>query len=83
MENSMTQWITQLAAEVGVDPPAEVTDLLDATRNIAHNVSRPAAPLSLYVLGLAAGAGMDKAELIAKVNALVDRWQLDAAATEE
>lgn len=79
----MTQWITQLAAEVGVDPPGEVTDLLDATRNIAHNVSRPAAPLSLYVLGLAAGAGMDKAELIAKVNALVDRWQLDAAATEE
>lgn len=79
----MTQWITQLAAEVGVDPPVEVTDLLDATRNIAHNVSRPAAPLSLYVLGLAAGAGMDKAELIAKVNALVDRWQLDAAATEE
>ncbi|MEI2729400.1 MAG: DUF6457 domain-containing protein [Candidatus Nanopelagicales bacterium] len=73
----MTLWITQLAAELGVDPPVEIADLLDATRNIAHNVSRPAAPLSLYVLGLAAASGVDQAELVARVDALVEEWQRD------
>ena len=73
----MTLWITQLAAELGVDPPVEIADLLDATRNIAHNVSRPAAPLSLYVLGLAAASGVDHAELVARVDALVEEWQRD------
>ena len=73
----MTLWITQLAAELGVDPPVEIADLLDATRNIAHNVSRPAAPLSLYVLGLAAASGVDQAELVASVDALVEEWQRD------
>ena len=77
MESSMSLWITQLAAELGVDPPVEIADLLDATRNIAHNVSRPAAPLSLYVLGLAAASGVDQAELVARVDALVERWQRD------
>jgi|JI8StandDraft_1071087.scaffolds.fasta_scaffold00475_8 hypothetical protein len=77
MESSMTLWITQLAAELGVDPPVEIADLLDATRNIAHNVSRPAAPLSLYVLGLAAASGVDQAELVARVDALVEEWQRD------
>ncbi len=73
----MSLWITQLAAELGVDPPVEIADLLDATRNIAHNVSRPAAPLSLYVLGLAAASGVDQAELVARVDALVEEWQRD------
>ena len=73
----MTLWITQLAAELGVDPPVEIADLLDATRNIAHNVSRPAAPLSLYVLGLAAASGVDQAELVARVDAHVEEWQRD------
>ncbi len=77
MESSMTLWITQLAAELGVDPPVEIADLLDATRNIAHNVSRPAAPLTLYVLGLAAASGVDQAELVARVDALVEEWQRD------
>ena len=69
--------LRKLAAELGVDPPVEIADLLDATRNIAHNVSRPAAPLSLYVLGLAAASGVDQAELVARVDALVERWQRD------
>lgn len=80
MANPMDRWIEQLANEVGVQQPGDVTDLLAVTREVAHNVSRPAAPLSLYLLGLAVGAGADRSELVAKVNELVERWEPDGRA---
>lgn len=77
--DSLERWIAQLAAEVGVSAPADVTDLLDVTRDVAHNVARPAAPLTLYVLGLAVGAGADPADVVARTSALVERWQGEAS----
>jgi hypothetical protein len=49
-------WTAELAAELGVDPGAvDVTLLLDVARDAAHNVARPAAPLTTFLVGLAAG----------------------------
>jgi hypothetical protein len=49
-------WTAELAAELGVDPAAvDVTLLLDVARDAAHNVARPAAPLTTFLVGLAAG----------------------------
>ncbi len=54
--NPLDDWIAQLAAELGVDPGAIDRDqLLAVARDAAHAVARPAAPLTTYLVGLAAG----------------------------
>ncbi|TDE94180.1 molybdenum cofactor guanylyltransferase [Occultella glacieicola] len=51
-------WVETLAAELGVDPAlVDLRALLDMTRDVAHHVDRPAAPVSAFIVGLAAGSG--------------------------
>ncbi|MCF4005922.1 DUF6457 domain-containing protein [Corynebacterium uropygiale] len=49
------RWLADVAREVGVDPtvldPA-VNDVLDLTKAVAHGPSRPAAPLTAFLVGL-------------------------------
>ena len=50
------QWLEEAATLVGLDPKdatALVRELLDLTKDVAHNRSRPAAPLTAYLVGLA------------------------------
>jgi hypothetical protein len=49
-------WVAQLSAALEID--ADVVDiglLLDVARDAAHSVARPAAPLTTFLVGLAAG----------------------------
>lgn len=61
--NRLDGWVVELATALGVDPSAvDRTLLLDVARDAAHNVARPAAPLTTFLVGLAAGlAGGDAA----------------------
>lgn len=46
--------------------------ILDVAREVAHAVARPAAPLTTYLLGFAAGrAGTDPASVAAQIRALL------------
>ncbi|MBK5249501.1 MAG: hypothetical protein JJE50_08725 [Actinomycetales bacterium] len=48
-------WVTTLATELGVDPAlVDLRALLDMTRDVAHHVDRPAAPVSAFIVALAA-----------------------------
>lgn len=48
-------WLTALANQLELDPAdIPVGDLLDVARDVAHSVARPAAPLSTFLIGLAA-----------------------------
>lgn len=48
-------WVEHLCATLGVDPNAvELRALLDTTRDVAHHVDRPSAPVSAFIVGLAA-----------------------------
>lgn len=53
------EWLTAVAKELGVAPEAArslVGDVLDLTAAVAHNgPSRPAAPTTAFLVGLAAG----------------------------
>ena len=82
--NELDAWIADLSAALGADAtfgaasgeePFDKKTLLDLTRVVAHDVVRPAAPLTLFVLGLVAGrtnAGpAELASLVAQVEALV------------
>jgi hypothetical protein len=56
MTNPLDDWISELAGELGVDPDVVDRDLvLDLARDAAHGVARPAAPLTTFLVGLAAG----------------------------
>ncbi len=61
MTDPLDAWIGELAAALGVDAAAVDRDLLlDVARDAAHAVARPAAPLTTFLVGLAAGrAGGD------------------------
>ncbi|HEY3199808.1 MAG TPA: DUF6457 domain-containing protein, partial [Actinomycetes bacterium] len=42
--------------ELGIDLSLDVMDLLELARVAAHEVARPAAPLTTFLVGYAAGA---------------------------
>jgi len=52
---ALDDWLTALADRLQLDPAdIPVGALLDVARDVAHNVARPAAPLSTFLIGLAA-----------------------------
>ncbi|ROO52655.1 hypothetical protein EDC02_7594 [Micromonospora sp. Llam0] len=67
----MTSWVASAAAELGLDPgDVPVPVVLDLARDVAHNVLRPGAPVTAYLLGLAVGRGADPVEAGARLAAL-------------
>jgi len=51
----LDDWLTALAERLDLGHiEVPVSDLLDASRGIAHGVARPAAPLSAFLIGVAA-----------------------------
>jgi hypothetical protein len=56
MTNPLDGWVAELAAALDIDLAAVDRDLvLDLARDAAHGVARPAAPLTTFLVGLAAG----------------------------
>jgi hypothetical protein len=51
---SLTEWSDQLKTALGVDLEFEIDDILDLARDAAHQVERPAAPLTTFIVGYAA-----------------------------
>lgn len=70
----LDDWVAHVAAELGVDATVDVDAVLDLAGAAAHAVVRPAAPLTTFLAGLAAGrAGGspdDIRDAIARANAL-------------
>ena len=44
--------------------------MLDLARDVAHQVLRPGAPVTAYLLGLAVGRGADPADAAARLSEL-------------
>ncbi|WP_161893870.1 DUF6457 domain-containing protein [Gordonia spumicola] len=69
----LDRWVAVVAPALGlgddVDVPTEL--LLDVTRDVAHGVLRPAAPITTYLIGLAVAAGLPAAEAAARVDAAI------------
>ena len=75
MKDEMDAWLAAAGAELGVRPEEVPTaGLLDVARDVAHNVLRPGAPVTAYLMGLAVGRGADPAEAAAKISALALNW---------
>ena len=80
--NTLAEWVEAVCRELGltdaVRQAAMQARVLDMARDVAHDVARPAAPLTAYLLPLAAGRTSDPEtaadELAEQVRRLAQRW---------
>lgn len=75
-DSPLHDWLTALSAHLGVELASTVVaPVLDLARDAAHNVMRPAAPLSTFVAGYAAGlaASAEPAGADERTLALIER----------
>lgn len=73
--NRMREWLTRVAAELGLDPAVVLDheeDLLAMVSVAAHGQSRPGAPLSAFLAGVAVGRGAAASEVAARVAELAE-----------
>ncbi|BCY15581.1 DUF6457 domain-containing protein [Actinoplanes sp. L3-i22] len=81
--NELDRWVAAAGAELGVLPEdVAVKAVLDMARDVAHNVIRPGAPVTAYLMGLAVGRGADPAEVAERVTALALDWKREPEPTE-
>jgi len=78
----LTDWTAALAAELGIDDPVDVPALLDLARDAAHHVERPAAPVTTFLVGLAAGRAGGTAQDVAAASAIATRLATSWAGTD-
>jgi hypothetical protein len=80
--NVLAEWTALVCNELGIDQEKVDRDaVLDLTRDVAHGVTRPAAPLTAYLLGLAQGAGTAPPEALARLSTLARNWGQATAET--
>jgi hypothetical protein len=71
----LDDWVEAVCAELGIDPGDVHRDLiLDMARDVAHGVARPAAPLTAYLMGLAAGRGVPARDAAARLTEMAEGW---------
>ncbi|WP_410810672.1 DUF6457 domain-containing protein [Micromonospora sp. 067-2] len=77
----MDDWVTAACAELDLDPgQVPVPAVLNLARDVAHQVLRPGAPVTAYLLGLAVGRGADPAGAAARLADLAAQWPVELGA---
>lgn len=95
---TLVEWMAALEQELGVSfGDVDIDSLLDVTRVAAHNIARPAGPLTTFAIGFAAGLSTGIAtdssarepdttaavlELSTRASALAESWKPGVPATE-
>ena len=79
----LDDWAQQLIDTLGLEPalrgtdaPAVVDLVLDLAKDAAHTIARPAAPVTTFALGVAAGLAAGRGEDVGDLTAL--RARIDA-----
>ncbi len=74
--STLERWIDAACAELGVDrATVDERIILDLARDAAHQVDRPAAPVTAFLAGIAAGSGESLADVASRLTALIRAWQ--------
>lgn len=72
---TLGDWIAAASAELGINPDmVDERVILDLARDAARNVDRPAAPVTAFLLGVAAGGGQPLAPTADRLAALARTW---------
>jgi hypothetical protein len=72
-DQELAGWVVRACAELGLEPLGvqEQDAILDLAREVAHNVARPGAPVTAFLLGVAVGRGADLEDARARLVAMV------------
>ncbi len=74
--STVSEWVGAACAELGIDEGlADQRAILDLAREVAHQVDRPAAPLTAFLLGVAVGAGQPLHPTTERLLALAASWK--------
>ncbi|MBV9381600.1 MAG: hypothetical protein JOY82_07540 [Streptosporangiaceae bacterium] len=74
--NTLEEWTAAVCLDLGLDPgSADVGEVLDLARDVAHGVARPAAPLTAYLVGVAVGRGQPLPEAAGQIRELAAGWR--------
>ena len=83
---NLHDWIDELCDVLDLETEVDEGLVLDLARAAAHNVERPAAPITTYLLGFAAGASdadpVAIEALAARAQLLADGWDRPAGAPD-
>jgi Domain of unknown function (DUF6457) len=72
---TLDRWTEAACAELGLRPDdVAIRAILDLARDVAHQVERPAAPLTAFLLGLAVGQGAALDDAAGRLRDLAARW---------
>ena len=75
MPSAIDRWVMAVNQDLGLTAmPADARTILDLTKDVAHNVDRPAAPVTSYLVGIAVGRGMALTVAAKRVRGLADSW---------
>lgn len=76
--NTLDAWTMDVCHALDLDPGSLDRDLLlDLTKEVAHGVARPAAPLTAFLVGLAAGREGGGAQEVRAACEVVARLALE------
>jgi hypothetical protein len=70
----MNDWIAAVQKELGLDVSFDIDAILDVAREAAHATERKAAPVTTYLMGVAAAQGANPQEVAAKIEKLAKSW---------
>jgi len=74
--SELDAWVEAASRELGLEPGVITTDqVLNVARDVAHQVIRPGAPVSTYLMGVAVGRGADPADVAERLTALALDWE--------
>ena len=74
--NELDAWVAAAARELGLKPgDVQTKAVLDVARDVAHQVLRPGAPVTAYLMGVAVGRGADPGDVAERISALAVGWQ--------
>ena len=73
--NELDAWVHAVIAELALRPEDVQTErVLDLARDVAHQVLRPGAPVTAYLMGLAVGRGGDPAAVAERLSGMAHTW---------
>ncbi len=83
---NLHDWIDELCDVLDLDTEVDEGLILDLAKSTAHQVERPAAPISAYLLGYAAGSNGSDPEAIedmaGRIQSLADGWDRPAGSPD-
>ena len=71
MSAAFEEWVKEVCAKLELDDGVDTEEILEVARDVAHGVERRAAPVTTFLIGLAAGRAGGGPEAEAKAAATV------------